>query len=152
VKRLGTLALIGLATATLLADRAAAAPSSSSSNAASLFALKIDEADLSSLFNAVGLTATGYSVSSGSLTFEAKGKVEPTKQVQIPVLGGTHTLGLLLGPSSEIVGIKIDPIRPAGPPSSSPIPEARTILLYALGSLAIGWAVVRTRRSPLGTA
>jgi len=148
VKRFVVVALIAIA-AGWVSNPASAGPTPAASSKLllELATGQASEKDLGALFNSVGITATSMSVSAqlGSYSFIAPtGSGKVTKQLEYTVLGGSHMLALSLGSRREILGIKLEPIRP---PSSRPIPETRTMVLYALGSLAIGWAVIRARRA-----
>ena len=146
MKRILVLALFAMTSLVASPAFAANSPIASSGFLSSLVAGTASEKDISALFNAVGLTATSVSANSslGSFSFLDYGSKKAAKHVEYTVLGGTHTLGLALGKKNQILGIKLDPIRP---PSSRPIPEARTMVLYLLGALAIGWVLVRSRRT-----
>jgi hypothetical protein len=154
LKRIAIVALIAVATTGLL-SRPAFAGSTPIASSKLLFELAVgsaNEKDLNALFNAVGITATSTSVSAGLGSFsfiDAKASTKVTKQLEYTVFGGSHTLALSLGSRREILGISIQPIRP---PTSRPIPETRTLLLYGLGALTIGWVVVRSRRASAARA
>jgi hypothetical protein len=138
VKRLGVLALIAIAAASLAASRSSAATSSSLATSISTV-LSSNATDLNSLFNGVTLTATSVSVTSSLGTLSILSPTSPdatVKRVDVVVLSGTRIP----------VIIRLDPYRPT-PPSSHPIPEARSVLLYALGFLGIGWMVLRSRKA-----
>lgn len=140
VKRLGTLVLLAVIAATLGATRTQAATTAVLSSPT----VAAKGSDLDALFNAVALAATSVSVSAslGNLSFlEATNAV---KQVDVVLLAATNTPGLSIGARNDVL-IRVQSFRPFAP-STSPIPEARTMLLYALGIFAIGWAVLRSRR------
>lgn len=145
MKRFLAIALTAVASLGLLARPAAAAntPILTGGFLSDLVSGNANEQDINALFNAVGLTATSLSVTTGGFSFLDTSK-PVVKQVEYSVLGGSYTLGLSFGSRNEILGINLNPIRP---PSSRPIPEARTLLLYPLGLLAVGWMVLRSRRS-----
>jgi hypothetical protein len=136
VKRLGVLALVAAAAVILTASRSDAASTSTLPSSISTI-LGSSGVNLNSLFNGVGRTATSVSVTSdfGSLTLLNPKAPGVTMQ----------TGDILFGAHKQVI-IRIEPYRET-PPSSRPIPEARSALLYALGALAIGWALLRSRKT-----
>jgi hypothetical protein len=137
VKRLGVLALVAAAAVTLTASRSEAAPTSTLPSSISSI-LASSGVNLNSIFNGAARTATSVSVTSDFGSLMILNPKAPEVSLQ--------TGDILFGKHNKQVIIRIAPYREA-PPSSRPIPEGRSVLLYALGALAIGWAVLRSRRT-----
>ncbi len=139
MKRLGVLALIAIAAASLAASRSSATTSSPVTTSISTV-LSSNSRELNSLFNGVTLTATSVSVNSnlGILSILTPTvPAAPAKRVDVMVVGGGVHMPVI---------IRLDSYRPTFP-SSHPIPETRSELLYALGFLAIAWTVLRSRKA-----
>ena len=99
--------------------------------------------DLSELFDGVQVAAKAVSVSSslGDGSF-IEVHIPPGQAKKIAPL--ILAAGLTPGDAKDIF---IGRVWTGGPLSASPIPETRTLLLYALGVMAVGRSVVRARRS-----
>ena len=98
--------------------------------------------DLSALFDGVHLSARAVSVSSslGDGSFiEVRLPPGQAKKIAPLILAAGLTPG-------DAKNIFVGKIWTGGPLSASPIPETRTLVLYALGLLVVGWSVVRARR------
>jgi len=140
MKRFGVLVLCTVAAATLTASRSQAALTPSLETSISTI-LSSSGIDPSTLVTGITGTATSVSVTStaGSLTI-----LNPTTP------GATVKPGdVVVSAINNPVIIRTEPYRRPVAPSSSPIPEARTALLYALGFLAIGWTVLRSSKPRL---
>ncbi len=139
MKRLGLLALVGIAAASLAASRSSATTSSPVTTSISTV-LSSNSRELNSLFNGVTLTARSVSVNSnlGILSIRTpEGPAAHAKREDVMAVGGGIHMPVI---------IRLDPYRPT-PTSSHPIPETRSQLLYALGFLAIAWTVLRSRKA-----
>ncbi len=135
MKPLRVLVLIAFAAATLTASRSQATAVTTVPTPISTI-LSGSGVELNVLFTGANLTATSVSVTSslGSPTILIPTTVAVTQQPS----------DLVAFTSGKPVISRLDPYRP-GPGASQPIPEARSLLLYALGFLAIGWTVLRSR-------
>ena len=136
MRRLVVLALIAVAAGSLGANRSSAASTPPVASSISTV-LSSNSSDLGSLFNAVTLTATSVSLTSNLGVLSISTQTDPSTNLKQVIL--------VAGDRPPVV-IRLDPYRPT-PPSSRPIPEASSLLLYALGSLGIGWVVLRSRKT-----
>jgi hypothetical protein len=139
VKSAASFVLIAIASASLGASRSLATTTgytTTSSGASTV--LSSNGTDVSALFNAITLAATSVSAGSSVSDFsflDGRDSNAP-KHVDVVLPG--------LAPGSVLFRIVRE-----GPPTARPIPEAKTILLYAFGVLTIGWTVLRSRRERL---
>ena len=96
------------------------------------------------LFNGVHLSARAISVGT------SLGGDGSFIEVHIPPGQAKKIAPLILAAGltpGDAKNIYIGKVWTAGPFSASPIPETRTLVLYALGLLVVGSSVVRARRS-----
>ena len=138
MKRVGSLVLIVAAAAGLHASRALAATTPALEGSFSLPALVSNgrsTLDLHSLFSVAGVAA------SVSMTSNGRGVL----LTEVGRSSHGHPVFPIAGPPRVSLG-HIPSYR-ENPPSMGPIPEASTTLLYGLGFLAVGWAVLRSRRA-----
>lgn len=137
MKRVGSLVLIAAAAAGLHASRALAATTPALERSFSLPALVSNgrSTDLHSLFSVAGVA------SSVSMTSNGRGVL----LTEVGRSSHGHPVFPIARPPRVSLG-HIPSYR-ENPPSMGPIPEASTTLLYGLGFLAVGWAVLRSRRA-----
>ena len=143
MKRLGVLVLIAFAAVTLTASGAQATPITTLPTPIST-ALAGSGVKLNKLFKGANRTATSVSVTSsiGTLTIlNPKASGVTAESGDFVVFTHNHNRQLAI--------VRLEPTYRPVPISSQPIPEARSVLLYALGSLAIGWTVLRSRKQSL---
>jgi hypothetical protein len=133
VKRLAAFVGMAVAVTSLGASRALAATTTIVSLPISTV-LTGNDVDLNSIFRSITIATTTSNY--GGLTIVDSTTGNTVKKVDVSFLGGVSHGPIL---------VRLEPFRP-GPGSSNPIPEARTLLLYPLGLLAVGWAVLRRNR------